>query len=469
MDYKPRIGILFITSGWFRSVGLQSAESSFSEDVERIGREIVLKLSEFIDPVYPGVIFSELSAVQAASEFKEQGIDGLIVSPLMWCEDQILRAAIRELPALPLILCTFLPYATLPAFLSYTEMLKGSGTVGTLQVSGLLKREGLNYQVVTGYYMDPEVYTVIRDYCNAIKVKAALHNAVAGVLPFPCNQMSATWADEFNIRKLYGVEYKYLEISRFYNTAQAVKDREISEFRQAINEKGYKIEVGDRDLVEGIRYALAMEKIVLSENIDIFCINDIIDEMHSVTGLRPSLYNPRLSESGVVVAMESDIPGGIGMFILRSFTGEIPFFTEILTADLAMNSLVLGHAGYHEAVNHDPKYPLKIVPDVEYKTTDRFTGAVTCLKYKPGDVTLVNSVYNGTKLRFTALEGLSVDCPPKLEDTNHLICRLNIPVADFFDKAMKIGSSQHFIVIPGKYCDSLGRLCQCMDIEFNRL
>ena len=141
MEYKPKIGVLFITSGWFRNVGLQSDESSFSEEVEKIGKEIVSQLSDFIDPVYPGVLFSETNAAEAAEKFKKEGVDGLIVSPLMWCEDQILRAALKDLPALPLILCTFLPYTTLQEYLNYGEMLKGSGTVGTLQVSGFLKRE----------------------------------------------------------------------------------------------------------------------------------------------------------------------------------------------------------------------------------------------------------------------------------------------------------------------------------------
>jgi L-arabinose isomerase len=469
MEYKPKIGVLFITSGWFRNVGLQSDESSFSDEVEKIGKEIVSQLSEFIDPVYSGVLFSEINAAESARKFKEEGVEGLLVSPLMWCEDQILRAALKDLPALPLILCTFLPYTSLPEYLDYSEMLKGSGTVGTLQISGFLKREGLDYQVVTGYYKDPEVYGIIRDYCNALKVRKKLHNAIVGVLPFPCNQMSTTYVDEFNIRKLYGVEYKYLEISHFFNTAQGCSDGEIDEFKRSVIAKGYKIEVDDRNLTEGIKYALAMEKIAGAENLNIFCINDIIGEMHSVIGLRPSLYNPRLSESDVVVAMEADIASGIGMYILKMFTGQSPVFTEVLTADLEKNSLVLGHAGYLEEVNHDKKYPLKIVPDVEYKTTDKFSGAVTCIKYQPGDVTLVNCVYNGNKLRFTVFEGESVDCPPKLEDTNHLFCKLNLTVVDFFNKALKLGSSQHFLVIPGRYCDNLERLCQFVDIEFVKL
>lgn len=183
MEYKPKIGILFITSGWFRNIGLQSDESSFSDEVEKIGKEIVSQLSDFINPVYSGVLFSETSSRQAAKKIKETEVEGLIVSPLMWCEDQILRAALKELPVLPLIVCTFLPYTTLPGYLKYTEMLKGSGTVGTLQLSGFLKREGFNYQVVTGYYKDPVVYEILRDYCNALKVKKILHNTICGVLP----------------------------------------------------------------------------------------------------------------------------------------------------------------------------------------------------------------------------------------------------------------------------------------------
>ncbi len=469
MEYKPKIGVLLITSGWFRNIGLQSDVSPFSIEVEKIGREIVTQISDFSDPVYSGVLFSEASAAKAADEIINTGVDGLIISPLMWCEDQILRAALKKLPALPIILCTFLPYTTLPEYLDYSEMLKGSGTVGTLQVSGFLKREGFNYQAVTGYYKNPEVYEILNDYCNAFKVKKQLQNAICGVLPFPCNQMSTTWVDEFNIRKLYGIEYKYLEISRLFKEAQESDQDEIDEFKRAIKEKGYIIEVDERNLNEGIRYALAMEKIVNVENISIFCINDIVEEMHSVIGLRPSLYNPRLSESGVVVAMEADIPAGIGMYILNVFTGQRPIFTEVLTADLEKNSLVLGHAGYHEAVNYDENYPLKIVPDVEYKATGKFSGAVSCIKYKPGDVTLINCVYNGSRLRFTVLDGESVECPPKLEDTNHLFCRLNLPVVDFFNKSLKIGVSQHFLVIPGNYCDNLERLCQFVDIEFVKL
>ena len=445
---------------------MQSDNSSFSGELEEIGKEIVSRLSDFIDPVYPGIVFSEASSRTAAADFLKAGIEGLIVSPLMWCEDQILRAALKELPSFPIILYTFLPFPTLPEYLLYTEMLKGSGTVGTLQLSGFFKREGYNYRVVTGYYKDPEVYEIFRDYCNAISVNTGLRHAICGILPFPCNQMSTTYVDEFTIRKLYGIEFKYLEISRFFNLAQACNNDEIECLRDYFIDNGYKIEVDELNFKEGIRYALAIEKIIKADQISILCMNDVIEEMHSIIGLRPCLYNPRLSLKNIAIAMEADVAAGIGMYILRAFTGEIPFYSEVLTSDLEKNGLILGHAGYHDVNNNDQKFPMRIVSDIEYKTTDRFAGAVTCFKYKPGYVTLINCVYNGTRLRLTVCEGESLDCPPKLEDTVHLFCKLDMPVREFFNKILELGCSQHFIVIPGKYGINLERLCQFNDIEY---
>ena len=98
----------------------------------------------------------------------------------------------------------------------------------------------------------PQFIDIIKDYCNALKVKKKLQNAICGVLPFPSNQMSTTYVDEFNIRRLYGVEYKYLEISRLYQTAQKSSPDEIEDFKKSITENGYKVEIDERNLMKGL-------------------------------------------------------------------------------------------------------------------------------------------------------------------------------------------------------------------------
>jgi L-fucose isomerase-like protein len=466
MAAKPKIGLLFFTSGWFREVGLQSSSSGITGEVERIAGEIKQKLTSLLEPVYCGVIFSGEDSAAAASKVRSEGVDGVIVAPLMWAEDQLVRAALRVLPDLPIILCLFLPYDALPDFVGYQEMLKGSGLVGALQWSGFLKREGYEYKTVSGYYRDASVYDSIREHCLALSVRKNLKSAKCGVLPFRCDVMSTTYVDEFKIRDLYGVELKYLELSRFKREAAACEEDEIIRFESRLRDSGYEIEIDLRNLHEGIRYAIAMEKIIREERINIFVMNDIIDEMHSCFGMRPCLPNPEIAGSDAVVNMEADVAAGVAMYALQLFTGDVPFYTETYTADLKNNALLMGHPGYHNVSNFDESYPVRIVSDIEYVNTDIFTGASAYFKYKPGPVTAVNCVYNGDKLRWSVFEGISLEGPPKMEGTCHLFCQTDKPVIEILDSTIQIGVSQHWIVVPGRIMARLKRLCSWLNIDF---
>ncbi|MBC8181791.1 hypothetical protein H8E88_11790 [candidate division KSB1 bacterium] len=466
---KPKIGILFITSGWFREVGLQTSASPLSDEVQKIASEIIGNLPAFCEPIYNGVIYSTEDAEIAAQKINQANVDGLIISPLMWCEDQILLAALKNLPELPILICTFFPYESLPDYLDFPTMLKGSGSVGTLQMSGLLKREEYNYKSVAGYYRDENLFAEIQSHCLSFGIKQLLKKTRCGILPFPCDQMSTTFVDDFNIRKLYGVELKYLELQRFKKEAEKVTTNEIENFISITKGKCIEIEVDQKNLNEGAKYALAMEKVVLQEQLNILAMNDVCNEMHDCFGLRPSLTNPQLSESGLVVSMEADVAAGIGMFIMRQLTGETPFYTEPLTADWEKNAILLGHAGYHDSSNCDEKYSVKIIPDAEYKNSDPFTGACTYFKYKPGPVTVVNSVYNGKRLQFIAFEGNSLPGPPVLEGNCHLLCETNIPLKTFYEQVIQTGVSQHWIVIGGSHLKELAILCSWLNIDYLNL
>ncbi len=465
-NIKPKIGILFVTSGWFRDVGLQGPTAKISDEVERIGDEITQKVSDFLDPVYGGILFTEDEAVKAARTIASSDVDGLIVAPLMWCEDQILRAALKELPKLPILLCTFFPYKHLSNFVDFQEMLKGSGSVGTLQASGFLKREGCCYRSVTGFYGDTHVYDEIRDHCLAFAIRRQLRNTTCGVLPFRCEQMSTTYVGEFSLRARYGVELRYLEISSFKDMAQSFTPTQIKALREELEQDGYDIKVDERNLTEGIKYALALEKLAKNEGLQIIAMNDVIDEMHAQLGLRPCLVNPHMSSSGVVVVMEADIAAGIAMHALRLFTGQPPLYTEIFTADLENNCLLMGHAGYHDPVNRDPAQPVQVIPDVEYENSDRFTGASIYFKYRPGPVTVVNSVYTGEKLRWSVFEGESLAGPMKMGGNCHLFCEIAVAATALYRRMLDAGVSQHFVVVPGHIGESLKTLCQWLDIDF---
>jgi L-fucose isomerase-like protein len=392
---KPRLGVLLVTSGWFRDVGLQGTGSDTSREVDRAGTQLVARLEKFADPVYDGILFSTADAERAARRILAAGVDGVLLAPLMWCEDAIPRAALALLKDLPLILWTFSPGPSLPGFVPFQLMIQGSGPVCTMQLSGMLKREGAAFWSVAGHAADDSVLREIESLARAMAVRRTLKDARIGMLPFPCDQMSSTWVDEFGLRARYGIQLRHLELERVRRFAAEAAPEEVAAFRDAVVRSGAQVEVDGRNLGEGIRYALAIQRVMREERLHGLAMNDVIPEMHASFGLRPCLCNHALSSSGAVVSMEADVGAAAGMLAMRLFTGESPFYTEPFSADYAANAVLMGHAGYHDTANANPAAPVQIVRDVEYENSDAFTGAVTFFKYRHGPVTAVNSVWDG--------------------------------------------------------------------------
>lgn len=463
------MGILLVTSGWFREVGLQGADSDTTRMVEEAASRTISTLSDSMEIVGDGVIFSDAEAEAAAKRIRGEDVDGLILAPLMWCEDSIVRSAITRLKDLPILLWTFCPEPSLPEYVPFQKGIQFSGAVCTLQLSGMMRREGYTYFPAAGSLDDPELLSSIVDSCRAMAIARRLKKTRLGVLPFPCSHMSTTYVDEFGLRTRYGVELAYLEIVRLKELACGVGEPEILSFVEEIKRTGTEIEVDERNLKEGVRYAIAMERLFDEARIDILAMNDVISEMHTSLGLRPSLTNPGLGNAGRVVSMEADIAAGLCMFVLRLFTGVSPFYTEPISIDMEKNLILFGHAGYHDCGNSGTETKIKIVSDVEYKNTDRFSGAVSYFKYAPGPVTVINSVWDGSGLTWTFCEGESLPGPCRLEGNSHAEFRPDVRLKAFFESALEIGVSQHWIIIPGRVSERLMRILPILSIKGERV
>jgi len=462
---KLNVGLIFLTSNWFRQVGLQDENSSLSQEVEKIAEEIRSEISDYCNPVYPGLIYSEELAREAAGLFREADIKALIISPLMWCEDQILRAVLKSLPELPIILLTIQPSYSLPDFLVYQEMLKGSGTVGSLQFSGMLRREGWSYSSLNGYRNSEDLNRQISAHLTSLQIVESLRFLKVGILPFPCDQMSTTFVDDFVLRKTYGIETRYIELQRVREIAENCGVDEISNFKKICSRAHWKINVSDEEFDAGISYALALNKLRKEETLGVLALNDVISETHDTFGMRPILDNPELSETDFTVSMEADVASGVGMYILKKLSGVPVLYTEVLGVDFKNNELLLGHCGYHDTRLADPEYPVSVVSDVEYKTVDKYEGATNYFKRKPGTVTIVNSVFHGERFTWSYITGESLEGQPRLEDTTHLMFSPDVPVRDFIDRSIDRGVSQHWIVVEGDIGERLHVLARWMDLE----
>lgn len=462
---KPKLGLLLLSAGWFRDIGLQESGSVTTSDIAETARRIRERTAGFADAVGGDVLSSVGEAERAARAMAAEAVDAVLLVPLTWVEDAIPRAALRLLARTPLILWSFSPSRSLPSTLAYEQMLPHSGPVGAFQLSGMLKREGVPYESVAGHLGDDAAWREIESRARAAAVARRLRGCRIGVLPFPCDQMSVTYVDELGLRARQGVELRWLELERVRREAAAVPADGIRELRRLLGEAGVAVEVDERNLLEGVRYALALERVAEQERLDGIAVNDVIPEMHASFGLRPCLWNPRLSRKGIAIAMEADVAACVAMVAAGWFTGEPPFYAEPYALDWSEGTILMGHAGYHDGRCADPGVPIRLVDDVEYRRTDRFTGAATVFAYRRGPVTLLNSIWCEGTLHWHCLEGESLPDAIALEGASHFVLRPAAPLDAFVNRAALGGVSQHWIAVPGHRGDALaalGRACGCV-------
>lgn len=459
-EIRPKLGVLLLSSAWMRDVGLQVEGSALSAGVMAAGREILEGLAETCDLAAPPVACSAAEAARAGEQVAAAACDALLVAPLVWCEDEVLREALRHVPGLPLILATFVPRPALPREMSFEDMLAGSGVVGTLQASGMLAREGRAVTSVCGWHRDPSVYRRIGEHARACAAVRRLRGSRIGVLPFRCSAMSVTWVDELQMRSRHGVELVPIELGAAAAAAEAVSAESLAAYRAELDRRGIEVRVDARNLAQGARYAVALDILAEQRGLDGFAVNDIAPELHARFGLRPCLPSFGLCGRGVPVAMEADVAACAAMMLLGWATGEVPFYSEIFSVDLDERCLLMGHAGVHDPANRNPGTAAAVVPDEEYRAVDPFTGAAIWFTYRPGPVTAVNSVFADGRLRWSVLEGESLPGPVRMPGNAHLVCRLDEPVQGFVDRAVERGVSQHWIVVPGHHAGLVAALCR---------
>jgi len=240
----------------------------------------------------------------------------------------------------------------------------------------------------------------------------------------------------------------------------------VSAFVEGMQATAQSIEVDERNLTAGVRAAIALERLCERERLAALAINDVADELHRGLGMRPCLWNPRLSEAGIVISMEGEVAAAAAMLALRIATGEPPFYSEPFGSDLDSNCLLLGHAGYHDALTRDESFPLRVIADEEYRRADPYTGAVTYFCCRPGPVTIVNSSWTGGRLQWLVAEGESLPGGSRVAGNCHLLCRLGIRLGEFYEAVMEAGATQHWVVVPGHRSLDLADLCRWMDTGY---
>ena len=195
-----------------------------------------------------------------------RGSTGSCWLPLMWCEDAIPRAAAVAAARPAADPVDVLPGARPADFVPFQLMIRGSGAVCTMQLSGMLRREGTPFWSVAGHARDPAVMDEIESLARAMAVRRALDAARVGMLPFPVRAHVRHMGGRVRPpRTLRGRGEAPGAGAPPAHAPPSAPTTRCARFGAALSDSGARVEVKEPYLGQGIRYALAMQRLVREE------------------------------------------------------------------------------------------------------------------------------------------------------------------------------------------------------------
>jgi len=454
--------LLLLTAEWFAQIG--ATGGSFA-DLPRMLDEDASKmeaaLSAELEVICPGVLAKPWQVDAAVEHFKQVDIDLIVACQITWGEDRLILRAVEALPATPLFLWCYAPFRRLPDQLTMLDLFRGSGPVGALQASGPLKRLGKSFGFTFGSYEDEGAIRQIVAYAKAAKVARDLRGVRIGVLPYRCDQMTGTYVDEFRLKKEIGAELAYISTYDYRTICEQIPDEQVDAFVAELKAT-YRItdNTTEAGLAAGARVSIGMAEVAKRYGLDAIAIEDVSKELHRMMGLRPCLYVPELFERAVV-SMEAEVGGAVALLMLRWLSGKAPMYTEVFAVDVEEDCLLMGHAGIHDAVHLvDSKDDILIEPDGEYVESEP-DSAWMRFRAKDGHVTLLSVFCDVERFKLAISSGQAIGGEPKLLGSPHAYVRLETPLAEFFEKTIRSGMTQHWALV---HDDVVDRLLALADI-----
>lgn len=456
---KPKIGLAIMANEWFWKYKMFG--SDFLELINRDVEYINSKLSEFAEVITTGIILNEEQALEAIKEIKDMDADLLLICPIIWTSDIPLIEMLRETPKdIPIILWFYSPYEKLPSRLSIRDFIRATGSVGALQFSNVLKREGRNFSVVVGTKYEESLFKEIHTYARAARTVKELRKSRLGLLPWRYPDIANTWCDEFKLTTRLGPKIIRIPVTELFRASQSISQEEVNLFINQMKEN-FEVKVSDRSLYVSARTSLGLAKIFNDYRLNAIAIQDLDDELHSLLKTRPCLYVPSIFERGGVVGMEGDVHTTMAMLILRGLTGQPVLFAEVYTFDKSENIILMGHTTMLDInVAKNPK-EIKIIADCEYEKFDEVEGAYMYFTCREGGVTMLSLIddIDNYKLIISKGESIPID-GVRTEGYSHLLVRPTIQVEEFLKEAAKAGAGQHWAVTYGDYVSILEKFAE---------
>lgn len=299
--------------------------------------EEILGTLDFLDVIFPGIVYEREDAVRAMERFYLEKADFIIAEFLSWSEDFAWIRFLRDMPEVPMIFVNVakerMAFRDTLDEDDFIEYLCSGTLVGSLEGSGSLPRVGRKHvRIVMG--SREEVTGRIRTFAAAARVRSLLRQSNLGLLANYNEAMWSTYFDPYALFTKIGPEIHFLPYSTYGEVIDGVNDTVLNAYCDDLTAR-YRMmdDVDPEKFRASVRASIGLAEMARMSDSDILVFNDIDQAMFRLVGLRAGFYHPWFNENISVLVPEADTGAGLICYILKLLSGRHVNFSNLSTSN----------------------------------------------------------------------------------------------------------------------------------------
>lgn len=336
------------------------------------------------------------------------------------------------------------------------------------ELANVFNRSGIQYEFVTGYLDEQQVWDDIQDWIDAARVASVMSKNRLGILGNYYGGMLDVYSDLTKQTSAFGTHIEILEMCELQSLRNQVTDTEI---KDKIDEFYRVFDVLDTcnqsEILRAAKTSIALDKLVHQHKLGSLAYyyegqsgNDYENIVTSVIA-----GNTLLTGKNIPVAGEFEVKNAQAMKIMDCF-GVGGSFSEFYAMDFNDDIVLLGHDGPAHFAIAEGRVQLVPLPVYHGKPGNGLSIQMTV---RHGSVTLLSVVEGKNETFLLVAEGESVEGPILQIGNTNSRYRFSIGARSFINNWSKNGPAHHCAIGVGHIANKIEKLGHILNLKVVRV
>ncbi|GAA4950499.1 L-fucose/L-arabinose isomerase family protein [Algibacter agarivorans] len=457
-------------------IGLDTYWPQFEGLLERLEgyqKQVADRMEGFgAEVINVGLVDSPVKAREKALVLKTEDIDILFLYVSTYALSSTVLPVVQKLGC-PVIILNIQPVAAIDyeSFNKLGDRGKMTGewlahcqACSVPELANVFNRSGIDYEFITGYLDEQEVWDEIQDWIDATQVVKVMNNNRLGVLGHYYCGMLDVYSDLTKQSAAFGTHIEILEMCEVKKYRDAVTENEVQEKIKEFQSTFEVLDVCEEvELIRAAKTSIALDKLVENHNLGSMAYYYEGESANEYENIVTSVIagNTLLTGKNVPVAGEYEVKNAQAMKIMDAF-GVGGSFSEFYAMDFNDDIVMLGHDGPAHFAIAEGNVQLVPLPVYHGKPGKGLSIQMTV---KHGHVTLLSVVEGKDAVFLLVAEGESVEGPVLQIGNTNSRYRFSIGARAFMNEWSKQGPSHHCAIGVGHIANKIEKLGQILGLK----